>query len=175
MAEARVLADFGARPSGTEANKQVRQHLIDRLSKLGWQATEQQFTEHVSDRKNIVFCNLVARFSRFPASPQRTLIGAHFDTPETKEFRNVGASDGAANTAVLLELARVLALDPQLAGRIELLFLDGDAPFQELNLSDGLYGSRFYVQMLRINQRPGDVHAAVLLGEPWECESPFCT
>ena len=164
LAEAKVLADFGARPSGSEANKQIRQHLIDRLSKLGWRASEQQFTEHISDGDNIVFCNLVARFSRFPASPQRILIGAHFDTPETKEFRSLGASDGAANTAVLLELARVLAIDPQLAGRIELLFLDGDAPFQELNLSDGLFGSRFYVQMLRINQRPADVRAAVLLG-----------
>ena len=164
LAEARVLADFGARPSGSDANKQVRQHLIDRLSKLGWQATEQRFTEHASDRKDIEFCNLIARFSRFPASPERILIGAHFDTPETREFRNVGASDGAANTAVLIELARVLALDPQLAGRVELLFLDGDAPFQELNLNDGLFGSRFYVQMLRINQRPGDVYAAILLG-----------
>jgi len=164
LAEARALADFGIRPSGTDANKQVRQHLIDRLSKLGWQTTEQRFTEHASDRKDIEFCNIIARFIKFPAPPKRILIGAHFDTPGMREFRDVGASDGAANTAILIELARVLAFDPQLAGHIELLFLDGEAPFQELNLSDGLFGSRFYIQMLRINQHAGDIHAAILLG-----------
>jgi Peptidase family M28 len=164
LAEARVLTDFGVRPSGTDANKQVRQHLVDRLAKLGWQTTEQRFTQHSSDRKDIEFCNITARFGRFPASPKRIVIGAHFDTAQMQEFRDVGASDGAANTAVLIEIARVLAFDPQLAGHIELLFLDGNAPFQELNLNDGLFGSRFYIQMLRINQHAGDIYAAILLG-----------
>jgi glutaminyl-peptide cyclotransferase len=164
LAEAKALTDFGIRPSGTDANKQVRQHLIDRLAKLGWQTTEQRFTQRASDRKDIEFCNIIARFTRFPASPKRILIGAHFDTPRMQEFRDVGASDGAANTAILMELARVLAFDPQLAGHIELLFLDGDAPFQELDLNDGLFGSRFYIQMLRINQHAGDIDAAILLG-----------
>jgi hypothetical protein len=164
LAEAGTLADFGIRPSGTDANKQVRQHLIDRLAKLGWQATEQRFTAHASDGKDIEFCNLIARFTRFPASPKRILIGAHFDTPGMEEFRDVGASDGAAGTAILVELARVLTLDPGLAGQIELLFLDGDAPFRELNLNDGLFGSRFYIQMLGISQRAGDIKAAILIG-----------
>jgi glutaminyl-peptide cyclotransferase len=163
LAEARVLADFGPRPTGTDANKLVRQHLVDRLAKLGWQTAEQRFNAHAPDGRDAQFCNLISRFARIPASPKRILIGAHFDTPGTREFRDVGASDGAANTAVLVELARVLALDPQLAGHIELLFLDGEAPFQELNLNDGLFGSRFYAQMLRINQRAADFHAAILL------------
>jgi glutaminyl-peptide cyclotransferase len=164
LAEARALTDFGIRPSGTDENKKVRQHLIDRLTELGWQTTEQRFTQHAADRKDIEFCNIIARFARFPASPKRILIGAHFDTPRMQEFRDVGASDGAANTAILIELARVLALDPRLAGHIELLFLDGDAPFQELDLNDGLFGSRFYIQMLRVSQRASDIEAAILLG-----------
>jgi glutaminyl-peptide cyclotransferase len=164
LAEARALTDFGVRPSGTDSNKQVRQHLIARLAKLGWQTTEQRFTVHAANDKDIEFCNIIARFARFPASPKRFLIGAHFDTPAIQEFRDVGASDGAANTAVLLELARVLASDPQLAGRIELLFLDGEAPLQALNLNDGLFGSRYYVQMLRASQHAGDINAAILLG-----------
>ena len=164
LAEAKVLADFGPRPSGSNANKLVRQHLVDRLAKLGWQTAEQPFKAHTPDGKDAEFCNLIARFAHSPASPKRILIGAHFDTSGTQEFRDVGASDGAANIAVLVELARVLALDPQLAGHIELLFLDGDAPFKELNLNDGLFGSRFYSQMLRVNQHAGDLQAAILLG-----------
>jgi glutaminyl-peptide cyclotransferase len=163
LAEAKALADFGPRPSGSDANKLVRQHLVERLNNLGWQTSEQSLTEHAPDGREIEFCNLIARFSRAPASPQRILIGAHFDTPPSQEFRDPGASDGGANTAVLLELARTLAFDPPLAGDIELLFLDGDAPFRELNLSDGLFGSRFYTQMLRINQHAGDIRAAILL------------
>ena len=163
LAEAKTLTDFGPRPSGSEANKQIRQHLIDRLTGLGWQTSEQRLSEQAPDGREIEFCNLIARFSRYPASPQKILIGAHFDTPPTQEFQDPGASDGAANTAVLIELSRVLALDPQLAGEVELLFLDGDAPFRELSLNDGLFGSRFYAQMLRINRQAGDVRAAILL------------
>ena len=164
LAEAKALADFGPRPSGSNANKSVRQHLVDRLTKLGWQTAEQRFKAHAPDGKDAEFCNLIARLARIPASPKRIIIGAHFDTSGTQEFRDVGASDGAANIAVLLELARVLALDPQLASHVELLFLDGDAPFKELNLNDGLFGSRFYSQMLRIDQHAGDLQAAILLG-----------
>jgi glutaminyl-peptide cyclotransferase len=163
LAEAKTLTDFGPRPSGSDANKQVRQHLIDRLTSLGWQTSEQRLTEQAPDGREIEFCNLIARFSRYPASTQRILIGAHFDTPSTQEFRDLGASDGAANTAILIDLARTLALDPQLAGNVELLFLDGNAPFRELNLNDGLFGSRFYTQMLRINRHAGDIRAAILL------------
>ena len=163
LAEAKVIADFGPRPSGSDANKQVRQHLIDRLTNLGWQTSEQRLTEHTPDGRDIEFCNLITRFSRSSPAPQRILIGAHFDTPATQEFRDPGASDGGANTAVLLELARILAFDPQLAANVELLFLDGQAPFRELNLNDGLFGSRFYTQMLRINRRAGDIRAAILL------------
>ncbi len=163
LAEARTLTDFGPRPSGSDANKKVRQHLVDRLANLGWQTIEQKLMEQAPDGREIEFCNLIARFARSHASPQRILIGAHFDTPATQEFRDPGASDGGANTAVLLELARTLAAEPQLAANIELLFLDGDAPFRELTLSDGLFGSRFYAQMLHINQHAGDIRAAILL------------
>jgi glutaminyl-peptide cyclotransferase len=163
LAEARTLADFGPRPSGSDANRQARQHLIDRLTSLGWQTSDQRLSEQAPDGRQLEFCNLSARFSGYPASAKRFLIGAHFDTPPTQEFQDPGASDGAANSAVLIELARTLASDPQLAGNVELLFLDGQAPFRDLNLNDGLFGSRFYTQMLRINQRAGDIRVAIIL------------
>jgi Peptidase family M28 len=158
-----IWADFNGRQALAEANRQARQHLIDRLTSLGWQTSDQRLSEQAPDGRQFEFCNLIARFSGSPMSAKRFLIGAHFDTPPTQEFRDPGASDGAANTAVLIELAGTLASDPKLAGDVELLFLDGQAPFRELNLNDGLFGSRFYTQMLRINQRAGDIRAAILL------------
>jgi glutaminyl-peptide cyclotransferase len=163
LAEAKTITDFGPRPSGSDANRQTRQHLIDSLTSLGWQTSEQRLSEQAPDGRQFEFCNLIARFSGYPASAKRFLVGAHFDTPPTQEFRDPGASDGAANSAVLIELARTLASDPPLAGEVELLFLDGEAPFRELNLNDGLFGSRFYTQMLRIYRRAGDIRAAILL------------
>jgi len=163
LAEAKALAAFGPRPSGSQANMQVRAHLVERLKQFGWQTAEQRFTDRSPDGRPVEFCNLIARFSEPPFSSRRVLIGAHFDTMPTQEFRAIGATDGAANCAILVELARVLATDPALASQVELLFLDGDAPFRELNLSDGLFGSRFYVQMLRIRERTEDVRAAILL------------
>lgn len=163
LAEAKALAAFGPRPSGSQANIQVRAHLVERLKQFGWQTAEQRFTDRSPDGRPVEFCNLIARFSEPPFSSRRVLIGAHFDTMPTQEFRAIGATDGAANCAILVELARVLATDPALASQVELLFLDGDAPFRELNLSDGLFGSRFYVQMLRIRERTEDVRAAILL------------
>ena len=163
LAEANALAAYGPRPSGSETNIEVRIHLMERLRQLGWRPTEQRFTEHSPDGKPIEFCNLSARFDKTLPSSKRILIGAHFDTTPTHEFRAIGATDGAANSAILVELARVLASDPALAAQVELLFLDGDAPFSELNLSDGLFGSRFYVQMLRIHEHAEDVRAAILL------------
>jgi peptidase M28-like protein len=163
LAEAKIIADFGPRPSGGDPNKQVREHITDRLAALGWQATEQRFAEHAPDRPETEFCNLSARFTTSQASAKRILIGAHFDTAPAQEFRDTGASDGAANTAVLIEIARVLATNPQLAGGVELLFIDGNAPFRELNLNDGLFGSRFYAQMLHLNEHAGDIQAAVIV------------
>jgi glutaminyl-peptide cyclotransferase len=163
LTEAKTLANFGPRPSGSDANRQIRKHIADRLSALGWQTTEQKFAEHAPDGQEIEFCNLSARFTRYQAPTKRILIGAHFDTPPASEFQDPGASDGAANTAVLIEIARILATDPKLAGNVELLFIDGDAPFRELNLADGLFGSRFYAQMLRVDGHVGDITAAIFL------------
>jgi glutaminyl-peptide cyclotransferase len=164
LAEAKTITDFGPRPSGSESNKQVRKHIVDRLAALGWQPTEQRFAEHAPEGQEIEFCNLSARFAKSQTSAKRILIGAHFDTPIVQEFRDAGASDGAANTAVLIEIARVLATDPKLAGDVELLFIDGDTPFRELNLNDGLFGSRFYAQTLHVDEHAGDIQAAVVVG-----------
>ena len=81
----------------------------------------------------------------------RIVIGGHYDTKLIKEFRFVGASDGASSAAFLLEMARALK------GRanplpIELLFLDGEEAVVDWNLpnaKDHTYGSRYYVEQLK--------------------------
>jgi hypothetical protein len=163
LAEANALAGYGPRPAGSESNARLRAYLTERLKQLGWQVTEQRFTEHDPDGKQIEFCNLIAQFPGATPSEKRVLIGAHFDTIPSQEFKATGATDGAANSAMLVELAAVIAPKPAMAAQVELLFFDGDAPFRELNLSDGLFGSRFYVQTLRASGQTQAISEAILL------------
>ena len=163
LAEARTLARFGPRQSGSDANAQTQKHLAETLRELGWEPVTQAFADNAPDGKRVQFCNLIARYANFPKATKRFIIAAHFDTLATNEFSAIGASDGAANAAVLIELARVLALDPRVAGQVELLFLDGNSPFRQTTISDGLFGSRFYTQMMRINQQTTDIRAAIIV------------
>ena len=77
--------------------------------------------------------------------PDRIVLASHFDTKIFRDFRFVGASDGASSTAALLELGRVLKARPQLPFTIELLFLDGEEATGEWQGTDNTYGSRHYV------------------------------
>jgi hypothetical protein len=160
---AKTILRFGQRISGTEPLNQLRPYLIEELKRSGWEAEEQRFSEQSPAGHQIEFCSLVAHSRRLPASTPRIIVAAHFDTIDLGIASDPGATDGAANTAILIETARTLAIDPQLAAHIELLFLDGHMPFRQLGPHDGLFGSRFYIQTLRINQRTKDVQAAISL------------
>ena len=109
--------------------------------------------------------NLVARFGA-PAAAQSTtqkvIVGSHYDTKSFSTIAFVGANDGASSTGALLELSRVLALDPALAAQIELVFFDGEEALQQFTETDGLYGSRHYATLLRESGRAAQFKFAVV-------------
>jgi Zn-dependent M28 family amino/carboxypeptidase len=47
-----------------------------------------------------------------------------------------------------LELARVLGQRSNLAGKIELVFFDGEEAYENFSDTDGLYGSRYFAKQL---------------------------
>ena len=49
---------------------------------------------------------------------------------------------------MLLELARVLGLQPNLAAKVELVFFDGEEAYENFSETDGLYGSRYFARQL---------------------------
>ena len=93
----------------------------------------------------------------------RIVLASHFDTKLFREFRFVGASDGASSTAALLDLARVLKARPQLPFTIELLFLDGEEATGEWKDPDNTYGSRHYVEVARKAGTLKSLRALILL------------
>jgi Peptidase family M28 len=157
MEEVKRQAEIGPRPSGSAELELGRKHIISVLEPLGWEVERQEFTDQ-TPRGPIKFANIIARFSAdgvrpVPANTQRAILCSHYDTKRFSTIRFVGANDGASSTGALLELARVLALDPALAAKIELVFFDGEEAIVQFTETDGFYGSRHYAKALRDSKR----------------------
>jgi len=163
LAAAQAILGFGNRIAGSEALDKVRGYLKSNLVTAGWGVTEQPFTEQAPGGQEIRFSSLIGRYQGVPLAKPFYLVAAHFDSLNLGLAVDPGATDGAANTAVLLEIAHALSLDPRLAAHVELLFLDGHMPFHQITPNDGLFGSRFYTQLLQFNRNTDAASAAVVL------------
>ena len=153
FAEARGQVEIGPRPSGSPEMEKARKLIEDSLHRSGWSVERQVFTDE-TPHGPVEFVNIIGRFSSSgkspaPANSQQAIVCSHYDTKIFSNIRFVGASDGASSTGALLELARVLALDPALAEKLELVFFDGEEAVVQFTApddphADGLYGSRHY-------------------------------
>ena len=164
--EARKQIEIGPRPSGTPEIDKARSLIEDGLRRNGWEVERQIFTDE-TPRGPVKFVNLIGRFSPAGKSPaprdtQRAIVCSHYDTKRFSTIRFLGASDGASSTGALIELARVLALDPALAAKIELVFFDGEEAYVQYTDTDGLYGSRYYASKLRESGRSAQFKFAIL-------------
>ena len=163
LVSAQAILGAGNRIAGSEALDKVRAYLKNELVGSGWETTEQHFTEQAPGGQEMRFSSLIAHYNRVPLAKPFYIVAAHFDSLNLGLAVDPGATDGAANTAVLLEVAHTLSLDPRLAAHIELLFLDGHMPFHQITPNDGLFGSRFYAQMLQFNRNTDAAAGAVVL------------
>jgi glutaminyl-peptide cyclotransferase len=155
----RDMVEIGPRVSGTPANTKTRQYILSTLTAIGIKATEQSF-EARTPLGPVKMVNVIATLPG--TRPERIVIGSHFDTKLFREFRFVGASDGASSTGALLELARALKDRPR-AFTIELLFLDGEEAVGTWSATDSTYGSRHYVQAAQQAGTLKSIKAFILL------------
>jgi glutaminyl-peptide cyclotransferase len=140
---------FGPRPAGSEASKRLAERLRTALpsGKL----------EPLGDRhpglRNVV--------GTVPGRKPAIVVGAHYDT-EARPVGHVGANDGAAGTAAVVELARTLRRARRPAGAPEIRFVLFDGEEEPAGCEDfaacGLRGSKAYV---RDHRR--EVRAMILL------------
>jgi Zn-dependent M28 family amino/carboxypeptidase len=151
FADVKALVDMGPRPAGSPELEKARQYIIAEVEKAGWKIEKQEFDDD-TPRGKVHFCNLIARYGG-DSKTQEAIICSHYDTKLFDTIRFVGASDGGSSTGALIELARVLAKDPSLARRVELVFFDGEEAFVHFEPTDGLYGSRYYARVLRDSGR----------------------
>jgi glutaminyl-peptide cyclotransferase len=137
---ARRAVEFGPRPAGSPANRQLQLYILEQLKSCGCEVTEDAFTARVPMR------NIVARF---PGSSGRAIaVTGHFDTKNLAGGRFVGANDGGSSTGLLLALARVLAGQPRVDD-VYLVWFDGEEAFGEWSASDSVWGSRHLAERWR--------------------------
>jgi len=113
---ARQIA-FGPRVPNRPAHVACGDWLVARFRRFGLQVQEQPFQAMTFDGTMLRARNIVARFN--PKAARRVAIFGHWDTrpwaDNDKQHKNApfdGASDGASAAAVALEMARVLAAQP---------------------------------------------------------------
>src|SRR6267154_1501249 len=148
FAHVQHLVDLGPRPAGSEALEKSRLYIIEQLKSAGWTVARSEFSDQ-TPRGKVAFVNLIARFGTSEKKEAaQFLLCSHYDTKTFDTIRFVGANDGGSSTGLLLELARVLGLHPNLATTVELVFFDGEEAYENFSETDGLYGSRYFARQL---------------------------
>ena len=138
-----ALCALGPRSSGSAAYAAQVAYLKELLEEAGWQVVVRDF-EPLQGRK---MQNVHAVYGAPEEVVRPLLISCHIDTKGQGAEAILGADDGASGAAVMLELARVLAQQPERAARVELVFFDGEESFgKHMTEEDGLYGSRYDVE-----------------------------
>jgi hypothetical protein len=141
----RQMVAIGPRPAGSPAIEQTRKYIKDQLGAIGLKTTEQAWEDETPLGK-VHMVNLIVTIPG--ATSDRLAITGHYDTKLFREFRFLGASDGASSGAFLIEFARVLKARRNRM-TIELVFLDGEEAVIDWRGNDHTYGSRHYVEQAR--------------------------
>ena len=156
----RQMVAIGPRPSGSAAIEQTRTYIKSQLAAAGVSVAEQAWDEQTPIDK-VRMVNLVATIPG--TRKDRIIIAGHYDTKLYREFRFVGASDGASSAAFLIELARDLKARKN-PFTIELLFLDGEeARLPDWRGTDNTYGSRHYVAAAKRDGSIASIKAMLLV------------
>ena len=133
-----ALTAIGPRVSGTRGASKARSYIEEQLDLYGIEFEVQPFgVDFENGDVSLELKNVVGRIPG--ASDDLFVLAAPYDTRYFDSFDFVGANDGGSGAALLLELARTLAIDP-LPYTTLVVFLDGEAPlgrggFEDVGIS----------------------------------------
>ena len=157
MAHARAVVRFGPRPPGSAAIKALRKYIHGELRRAGVDVEEQPFVAKTPNG-DVPMVNVIGKIPG--SSGKRILLTGHYDTKQFPNFRFVGANDAGSSTALLLELATVLAKGKH-HDEIWIVFFDGEEAFHEWTATDSLYGSRHLAKELKQRGEIGKIKALI--------------
>ncbi|KAJ3091225.1 hypothetical protein HK100_007244 [Physocladia obscura] len=132
------------RVSGSEANANVRNHIVTVFKALQWSVEIDAFDSETPHGK-LPFANIVA--TKNSNAKHKLVLAAHYDSKffDGKDF--IGATDSAIPCAILIAIAH--AINPLLEAQdllarttVQFIFFDGEEAFVNWSATDSLYGSR---------------------------------
>ena len=109
--------DFGPRAMNSDAHDRCAEWIMEKFRSYGMSVEAQQATLHGYDGTQLRSMNIIASYR--PEKTERILLCAHWDSrpwadndPDEANWRKpvMAANDGASGVAVMLEVARLLAL-----------------------------------------------------------------
>jgi Zn-dependent M28 family amino/carboxypeptidase len=152
---------LGPRPAGSDTAEAVRVYLEGELASYGLAPRREGFTAD-TPLGPIAMANVIAELPGPRPDAPIVLLCTHYDTKRA-EFEFVGANDSASGTAVLLELARVLARRPSPVS-YRIVFLDGEEAVRwTWEDPDNRYGSRHHADELERQGLAARVAACVVI------------
>ncbi|WP_420458487.1 M28 family peptidase [Neolewinella sp.] len=143
--------NFGPRVVNTDAHRQTKQWLVEKLEAFGAEVIKQDFEARAFDGTNLSSTNIIGRYA--PELPDRILLAAHWDTrpfadSDLEDDPNAivnGADDGASGVGVLLEVARQLGLHTPDIG-VDIVLLDAEDYGKPSNTNSYALGAQYYAK-----------------------------
>lgn len=139
--------DFGPRPVGSAAHQKTRDYLLAEMKKYADTTVAQDFTY-----RGMPLTNIIGVFNA--SSKRQILLCGHWDTRPTADEEIdaanrkkpiIGASDGASEIAILLELARLFKEKAPSVG-VVMVFLDGE-DYGNFHTDEGVFlGARYFAK-----------------------------
>ncbi|MEM7413277.1 MAG: M28 family peptidase [Myxococcota bacterium] len=169
-AELEMLAALGPRTPGSDAAEAARRRIRDYLERYG---VPVETVDTVATPDGLPPVALTHVLARLPGtSADRFVLVAPYDSGRHEGFDFVGTNDGASGTAVLLEVARVLARR-EFPYTVEIVFLDGEG---RLGQGEGdvansrWWGSRTLAETWQQGGRLDDVRLLVSVNRVCDAE-----
>ncbi|MHB2149158.1 M28 family peptidase [Calditrichota bacterium LG25] len=144
---------FGPRNPNSEGHQKCLEFLHQEFKQFADTVILQPFEWYDAyHQKTLKLTNVIARFQ--PQNERRIFLAAHWDTRpradmDTEENKNkpiLGANDGASGVAVLLEIARVLQMQPPTNIGVDLVLFDGEDYGRQGHLEEYFLGSRYFAK-----------------------------
>lgn len=152
----RTQVAFGPRVPNTEGHRAQLAWMVEYLKERADTVLVQSWTHKTTKGHAIQLANVFARIN--PNAEDRILLLAHWDTRPTadqdrdetkRELPISGANDGASGTALLLEMANVMAKTRPDIG-VDILLVDGE----DYGPGDMYLGARYFAANLPPGYRP---------------------
>ena len=154
------LLAISPRQSGSKGAMRAATLISERLTAAGVAAEIDEFEDATPEGK-ITFRNVTATI---PGDGKSCIVLiSHYDTKDGISRKFTGANDSGSSTALLIQLADVLASSTNTAPDIVLAFVDGEECMKQYSPSDGLHGSTRLAHALARKYGADNIHAAIVL------------